>query len=97
VKIQRTPFRIRYSRYAGDEVQNRVVSPWQVPLLGWHAGKPAGSSGAKRRASWRTDRAEETATAQSESAGAAAAAAAAAADKRVMVTLMHDVEIKRKR
>lgn len=90
MKIQRTPFRIRHSRYAGDEVQNRVVSPWRVPLLGWHAGKPAGSSGAKRRASWRTDRAEETATAESESA-------AAAADKRVMVTLMHDVEIKRKR
>lgn len=38
------------------EIQNRVVSPWRVPLLGWHAGRPAGPSGAKKRASRRTDR-----------------------------------------
>lgn len=92
--FQRNTVSVRDTRQS-DEIQNRVVSPWWVPLLGWHAGRPAGPSSAKRRARVGEERigaVEETATAESPAAAAGAAAAA-----EWCLTLMHDVEIKRRR
>lgn len=67
--------------------------PLTVPLLGWHAGRPAGPSDAKRRASRRMGR---VASHRPEEAATAKSAAAAGADAE-RLTLMHDVQIKRRR